>query len=162
MTESVFPNFAELLGPCIAQVPPTAFPRFLALLEQGAADRYRDWAGDIPEHVEVLLACAMREDRIADLVEHVWPIDDSVLEQLNGPLSAARDLYHGQFVGLSAWEQLAIQANAELQGATAWRTIAAGLTDQAVIAELERCAKLEEESSRELQRLIVRRVPPAG
>lgn len=160
MTAPPYPNFGELLGPCLAQVPAEALPRFLALLERGAAERYRTWAGDIPEHVEVFLACAMREDRIADLIEQCWPTTDSVRDQFDGPLIEAHRLYHGVFDGLSPWEQLDIQANAELQGAAAWRGIAGNLTDAVVIAELERCAKLEEESARELQRIITRRVPP--
>jgi hypothetical protein len=132
-------------------------PRFLALLERGAADRYRQWSREIPEHVEVLMACALREDDIADRVERIWPVADAVLEQMQTLLPQARDLYYGTFAGLSSWDQLSLQANAELQGAAAWRGISANLSDPAVVAELERCAMLEEESSRELQRIIVRR-----
>lgn len=157
MNDSPHPQFAELLGPCIAQVPTEAIPRFLALLERGAADRYRQWSREIPEHVEVLMACALREDDIADRIERVWPVADAVLEQMHTLLPQARDLYYGAFVGLSPWDQLSLQANAELQGAAAWRGIASSLSDPTVINELERCAVLEEESSRELQRIIVRR-----
>jgi hypothetical protein len=162
MNDSAHPQFAELLGSCLAQVPNAAIPRFLALLERGAADRYRQWSRDIPEHVEVLMACALREDDIADRVERVWPVADSVLEHMHTLLPQARDLYYGVFVGLSAWDQLSLQADAELQGAAAWRGIASSLSDPTVLAELERCAKLEEESSRELQRIIVRRPSNPG
>ena len=158
MTEQTFPDFGALLGPFIAQVPSDAIPRFLALLERGAAQRYREWSHEIPEHVEVLLACSIREDDIASRVERVWPIDDSVREQLDAALPAARDMYYSIFIGLSPWEQLAIQANAELQGAAAWRGLAMSQTDVVIIDELERCAQLEEESSRELIRIITRRV----
>lgn len=162
MTESPSPNFAALLGPYIAQVPTDAVPRFLALLERGAAERYREWAHEIPEHVEVLLACAVREDSIADRVERIWALDDSIREQLLGLLPQARTTYYEVFAGLSPWQQLAIQADAELQGAAAWRGIAANLSDPQIIAELERCSQLEEESARELHRIITRRVASPG
>jgi hypothetical protein len=161
MNELVFPDFAELLAPCIAQVPADAFPRFLALLERGAAQRYRGWARAIPEHVEVLMACAVREEKIAAIVEGSWPLADGAFEQFDAPLSRARELYSGIFVGLSPWQQLEVQANAELQGAAAWRGVAANVTDPALAASLERCAVLEEESARELHRIITRRMPRA-
>lgn len=161
MTEREFPNFGRLLAPVIGQLPAHAVPRFLALLERGAAQRYREWAVQVPEHAEVLLACAVREDEIADRVDQVWPIDDVALAQIEAPLPAARDLYYGAFHGMSPWEQLMVQADAELQGAAAWRSIAANHPDPNVCAELEHCALLEEESSRELQRIIMRR-PGAG
>ena len=161
MTTAEFPNFGRLLAPVIAQVPTHAVPRFLALLERGAAQRYREWAADIPEHAEVLLACAVREDEIADRIEQVWSIDDIALGRIEALLPDARDLYYGAFQGMPPWQQLMLQADAELQGAAAWRGIAANHTDPDVCAQLGHCALLEEESSRELQRIIMRR-PGAG
>lgn len=157
MTERESPNFGLLLSPIIARVPAHAVPRFLALLERGAAQRYREWAVVVPEHTGVLLACALREDEIADRVDQVWPIDDALLEELERLLPPARDLYYGAFEGMSPWAQLLVQADAELQGAAAWRGIAVHHPDPVVCAELERCSLLEEESSRELQRIIQRR-----
>ncbi len=157
MSERTAPNFGALLAPFIEQVPQQAMPRFLALLERGAAQRYREWAVEIPEHSEVLVACARREDEIADRVDAVWAIDASLHDQLNAPLPAARALYYSIFVGLDPWEQLDIQADAELQGAAAWRGIAANHSDARVVDELLHCARLEEESSRELLRIITRR-----
>lgn len=156
------PNFGSLLAPFIAQVPRAAMPRFLALLERGAAQRYREWAVEIPEHSEVLVACARREDEIADRIDAVWPIDASLHDQLHAPLPAARELYYSVFIGLDPWEQLDIQADAELQGARAWRAIAENHPDPHVVDELMHCARLEEESSRELVRIITRRARPTS
>ena len=50
------PNFAELLGPFIERIPEANRPAFLAALERGAAQRYRDWAEAAPEHAEGLFA----------------------------------------------------------------------------------------------------------
>ncbi len=66
MSEPDIPAFGALLAPYISQVPPEATPRFLALLERGAAARYREWAAMLPEHGDVLLSCAASEDEIAD------------------------------------------------------------------------------------------------
>ena len=57
MTDLVIPNFGQLLSPYISAVPAEAMPRFLALLERGAASRYRGWAEALPEHADVLLTC---------------------------------------------------------------------------------------------------------
>jgi len=154
MTELEYPNFGALLAPFIGQVPEERRPRFLALLERGAAERYRRWAEDLPDHAEGLLACAAREDEIADRVERVFAADDPALEHMRALLPGARDTYYGVFHGLSPWDQLRIQADAERQGANAWRSIAAGVTDGAVLAELRACSALEEESAAYLERLV--------
>jgi hypothetical protein len=44
MSDLVIPNFGALLGEFIGQVPTGTMPRFLALLERTAADRFRGWA----------------------------------------------------------------------------------------------------------------------
>jgi hypothetical protein len=63
----------------------------------------------------------------------------------------------GQFsVGANMWDQLRIQANAERQGAEAWRTIAADLSDQRIIGQLAACSALEEASADRLDALIAR------
>ena len=147
------PNFAVLLGPFIAEVPEDGRPRFLALLERGAAERYRGWARELPEHAEMLLACAAREDEIADRVEKLYPIAAALEKEIAQPLPRARDAYFGVFADLSIRDQLAIQASAERQGAAAWRGLASQHPDPASREELERCALLEETSANQLDAL---------
>ena len=75
------PNFPELLGPHIAAVPATAVPNFLARLERGAAQCYREWAPHYEgEGRAVILACAAREDEIADRVDRLFPVDSGDLQ----------------------------------------------------------------------------------
>jgi len=114
------PNFAVLLGPFIGEVPEEGRPRFLALLERGAAQRYRSWARELPEHAELLRACAEHEDEIAERVERLFPIEAELEKQVAQPLPRARDAYYDVFAGLPLLDQLAIQADAERQGAAAW------------------------------------------
>lgn len=153
------PRFGALLAPFISQVPPTTMPRFLALLERGAANRYREWASMLPDHAEVLLSCAASEDAIADLIEAAFSLDPSLSEAVAAPLPAALVAYRDAFAGLDVWDQLRVQANAERQGAQAWRTIAKQIDDASVLDALARCSALEEASADRLDELIASHAP---
>lgn len=148
------PNFAKLLGPFIEPIPESARPAFLARLERTAAERYRLWAGQAAALAGGLLACAAREDEIADRVERVLGADAAAREKIESSIEAARDSYYAVFAGKPLREQLRIQADAERQGANAWRLIAAGLGDAAVATELEACSDLEEQSAAHLEGLL--------
>ena len=118
------PNFGELLAPYIGSVPQDAVPAFLARLERTAAQRYRDWAQALPEHATGLLECAAREDDIATQVETVYPATaPEQVTAMDEALAPARDTYYDVFSRLSVPQQLAIQANAERQGANAWQNL---------------------------------------
>lgn len=154
MSDLEIPNFAVLLGAFMGEVPQEGLPYFLSLLERGAAERYRGWARELPEKAEALLACADREDEIADRVQKLFPIAAEIEKQVNQPLPAARNAYYDAFTGHPVLDQLRIQADAERQGAAAWRGIASQHTDTAVREELERCAQLEEASADQLDGLL--------
>lgn len=162
MAQLQIPNFGQLLSPYIGQVPPSIMPRFLALLERGAADRYREWATMLPAHAHALLQCAASEDEIADRVEAVFTLDDALRDELVAPLPGAKQTYYEAFNGMDVWDQLRVQANAERQGAQAWRNIAARMTDNRVIAELAACSALEEASADRLDALIASASEPAS
>jgi hypothetical protein len=159
VTDLSIPRFGELLGPYIARVAPETMPRFLALLERGAADRYRRWADQLPEHREGLLRCADSEDEIADHIDGAFDLDESLREQLVAPLPEALQTYYEVFAPLPIWDQLRIQADAERQGAAAWRGIASRHPDPAVIDVLETCSRLEEASADFLDELIASHAP---
>ena len=76
MTDFEIPNFGELLAEHRGAVPTEAYPYLVSQLERTAADRYRGWAEDLPEHAEGLLACDAREDEIAGRVESMFPPSD--------------------------------------------------------------------------------------
>lgn len=154
MTDVQIPNFGALLAPYIGQVGPALRPRFLALLERGAADRYRYWAELLPAHADGLLACAASEDEIADRIEGAFGIADADRAVVEAPLPGARDAYYAVFDGMDPWDQLRIQANAERQGANAWRSIADAVTDRSVLDALAACSALEEASADYLDGLI--------
>ena len=159
MPELVIPNFGQLLAPFIGKVPATAMPRFLALLERGAAARYREWATMLPQHADVLGVCAAAEDEIADRVEAVFVLDESLRAELEAPLPDAKRTYYDVFSGMDVWDQLRVQANAERQGAQAWRTIGQQIEDESVLTALARCSALEEASADRLDDLIATHAP---
>jgi hypothetical protein len=156
MTHPNTPNFGELLAPFIGQVDAAAVPNFLALLERGAADRYRLWAELVPEHGAGLLACAAREDEIADCADRLFPLAEELREHIQKPLPAAREAYYAVFADLEPQDQMAIQADAELQGAAAWRGMISDSSTSDMRAGLEYCAELEEISSAFLRGILAR------
>jgi hypothetical protein len=154
VTEVTVPNFGELLSPFISAVPEAAIPNFLALLERGAAERYRYWAEQLPQFREGLLRCSSSEDEIADIVEGLFPIDAQVAEDIKALMPAARDTYFKVFQDMPLADQLAIQAEAELQGALAWQAMLDNEVPDAIRAGLTRCSELEGESSAYLTSIV--------
>jgi hypothetical protein len=151
------PNFGELLGPAISSVPAEGTPTLLSGLERAAAGRYRAWAEALPEHADTLLACARREDEIAERVRGLFPVDPATREAVDKALPQAIEIYHRTFAPFAVLDQLYLQSEAELQGAQAWAGIAAGVEDASVKATLARCTQLEEESSRAVRALLASR-----
>lgn len=147
MTAVTIPNFGELLSPQISQVPENAIPNFLALLERGAAERYRRWAEQLPAFSAGLMACSESEDKIADIIESLFLIDADLAEEIQGPLPKARDIYFNVFEGIPLVDQLAIQADAELQGAEAWRAMLSDDLPAEINQGLKDCMVLERASS---------------
>ena len=154
MSKPIVPNFGELLGPYISAVPPQAVPNFLALLERGAAQRYRDWAEQLPNYSDGLLKCAEGEDEIANIIEAMFLIDDEMAQEIQKPLPDARDTYYQVFEQYSLADQLAIQADAELQGANAWRNMLSNDNPVQIQEGLLKCIDLEESSSKYLYSII--------
>jgi rubrerythrin len=149
------PDFGALLAPHIGSVPERALPAFLARLERTAADRYRIWAEAVPEHAEGLLECAAREDDIADRVEALFPATEpEEIAAMDKAIVPAKDTYYAAFAELSPIEQITIQANAERQGAAAWRGMLENQTNADIRAGLERCAQIEEASADYLDALL--------
>ena len=152
MADVTIPNFGELLAEHLGGVDPDALPYLLSRLERAAADRYRKWARDLPEHEEGLLACAAREDEIADRAEAMFPPTEAHRRQVEAMIGSARAAYYAVFEGHSPIEQMTIQAGAERQGSGAWQGLAATHPDQA--DALDALAALEVDSALYLDELL--------
>ncbi len=154
MGEIEVPNLAVLLARHIAPVAEAARPAILAGLERGAAGRYRDWASRAQSSSPGLLACAKREEEIAERIDRLFPVSPGDQIDVEAALSAAKATYLSLFDGLSLRDQLTIQAGAERQGADAWRSIASQQKDSAVSDELTICVGLEEQTADFLDSLL--------
>ena len=84
------PNFGELLSEHLSGVPQDAYPYLLSQLERTAAERYRAWADEVPEHREGIMSCSDREDEIADRVEAMFPPSDEHRELVAGIIPNAK------------------------------------------------------------------------
>jgi siderophore synthetase component len=153
-TPPAVPQFGALLRSHITSVHDAARPAFLSGLERSAAARYREWSAAAPEHAEVLLECAAREDEIAELVAALFPIDTDMQQAVDEALPAAVAVYYDVFAPYSVLDQLYLQSEAELQGAQAWVGIAAGADDPATREVLARCTALEQESAAAVKALL--------
>ena len=156
MTDSTsdVPQFGALLGEYIGAVPQASRPRFLARLERGAADRYRGWAAALPDHAEVLLECASREEQIAIRVDALYPAIPSELAAIEEALPGAIETYYEVFDGLPVQRQLALQAAAERQGSQAWQGLQHAELPAAHTAELDALTVMELESAEQVEALL--------
>lgn len=149
------PDFGQLLATHIGKIPESSQPAFLSHLERTAADRYRHWAEQLPEHAGLLLDCAQREDEIAARVKSMLPAESDADQQLiDSEIDSARATYYEVFSGHTVWEQLYLQSKAERQGAAAWRAYAENPGYHSLAEELEACARIEEASADALDQLL--------
>ncbi len=152
MTDLTIPNFGELLADHLGGVDPEALPYLLSRLERTAAARYREWAAQVPDHREGLLACAAREDEIADRAEALFPPTADHRRQVEAMIGPAKDAYYAVFEGHTPVAQMTIQAGAERQGAGAWQNLAETYPEHA--ESLAEMSALETESARYLDELL--------
>lgn len=154
-TTRELPNVAAILGPVLARVSPADQPLLLAMAERMAAERYRRWADEVDDAgVRAgLIACAAREDEIADRVESVFPDATAVQQRIAAALPDLPAINRDLFAGRPLAEQFAIQAAGERAGAATWRALAAARPDAAGREAFLACAPLEEASAVFLERL---------
>lgn len=131
MKQIEIPKFGELLAEHLGGVPAEAYPYLLSQLERTAADRYRQWAEEVPSHRDGILQCAAREDEIADRVEALFPPADAHRALVAEIIPKAKATYYSAFEPYTPVEQMTIQANAERQGANAWQTMKAAYPEHA-------------------------------
>ncbi len=156
MNKKPLPDIAAMLGQLIGGVPQALQPRFLALLERAAGDRYEIWAKELPEHAAGLLACRGREIEIAKTAERIFPLNAEAKANLDAPFASARETYLAVLAELSPRDQLTLQSNGERAGGGAWRAFAATVSDPRARADLEHSALLEEANAAYLDSVVAR------
>jgi hypothetical protein len=148
-TTRELPDVPAILGALVARVAQAEQPLFLAIAERMAAERYRGWADhvDDPDVRAGLIACAAREDEIADRVEAVFPDPAAVQQRLLAAFPELPQLNRDVFAGRPLADQFAIQASGERVGAATWRAFAGAWPDAAAREAFLACAPLEEASA---------------
>jgi hypothetical protein len=155
MSATELPNIARIVGALLERVDARERPLLIALAERVAAGRYRRWAQEASGPARRgLLACAEREETIADRVEALYPDAAAVREKLHSNHPELEEAYHALFAGRPLAEQFAIQAAGEHAGAGAWRAFAEQADGDAARRTLLACAELEEESATYLESLL--------
>jgi hypothetical protein len=149
------PNLVEILGAVLQRVPREHQPLLIALAERLAADRYRGWAKEpsLAAYEAELLACAAREERIAGLVESLYPDAARIQADIAAANPDLEEINRSLFASGSVPRQLAIQAQGERLGAATWRSLARE-ADEARKQLLLTCAELEEESALLLEQML--------
>ncbi len=155
MTASELPSIANLLGSVLQRVAAPHRPLFIALAERLAAERYRRWARDASAPARRdLLACAAREDTIADRVAALYPDAATLQQSLRADHPELDEVNEAVFAGRPLAEQFAIQAAGERAGAAAWRSFAAQTDDDGARGTFLACAELEEQSATCLESIL--------
>jgi hypothetical protein len=151
-------NFVDRIRPLVGTRPRGEQLFVAALLENGAAARYREWAvgqAARPELAEGLRLCAEREDEVASTVRRRFA--DEIRQPADlAPLLAAIQKEVAAVFGDSGFEeQAAIQASAERGGEQLWKDLAAEERDPSLRATLLHCASLEAASAGFLETQVV-------
>lgn len=146
------PNVAEILGALLARVPEAQRPLLVALAERLASERYRGWAALVaPERRAGLLACAEREERIAERVESLHAGAASEQQRILAANPDLLEINRSVFAGRPLEDQLAIQAQGERAGAALWRALAKVAADAHAKQTYLECAALEEKNAVHLE-----------
>ena len=155
MTTRELPSIASIIGSVLQRVAAPERPLFIAMAERLAAERYRRWAKDAsgPARGD-LLACAAREDAIADRVAALYPDAEALQQRLRADHPEIDEVNESIFAGRSLEQQFAIQAAGERAGAAAWRSFAAETGDAAARETFLACAGLEEDSAAYLESVL--------
>lgn len=152
---SNLPDVAAVLAPILERVPREQQPLFVAIAERMAAERYRGWAAEVGDeaHRSQLLACAGREEEIADRIEALYPDAAAVQREMLAANPDVEEINRGLFSDRPLNEQWTLQARGERLGAATWRAFARethGTIREAFLA----CALLEEESAAVLETIL--------
>ena len=151
------PDIGTIVRGALERVEPRLHPLFIALAERLAAERYRGWATEADASARSgLLACAEREDQIADRIAALYPDAATLQAKLRADHPEIGEMADTIFAGRPLAQQFAIQAAGERAGADAWRLFAAGAPNDAARRTLLACAELEEASAVYLESLLAK------
>ena len=154
--ESALPNLGGVFASVLQRVAEPHRPLLIAIAERLAAERYRGWAKEatLSDHAAQLLACARREEEIAERVEALFPRASAIqLEMLEKNPDFA-EINWSVFAGRPLNEQYRIQAQGERLGAATWRALARKEESRVAREVFLACAELEQASALVLEAIL--------
>jgi len=149
--EAKLPDLIAILGtPIFDQCAPDEQRILLAVLERLAAEHYVRWADGLsdPSQKQGFLACAAREESIADVVEGLEPRARQIAQDLWARFPHMRTLYAETMQKLDRTEQWTVQSAGEHGGAELLRSFAEAEQNPDRRAKLLACSAKDEENSR--------------
>ena len=148
-------SIAGAFEPLLPLVSEAEVPMVVAIIERIAAGKYRAWAEQSEDDIERdgLLACALREDEIANFIESLQPDPQGMIASLRERIPDFEERYDAVMADLSRTEQLRVQAEGEM-GGSGYMSLFAEAAAGAVAARFESLAMLEEANAKYLSRLI--------
>ena len=154
-TTRQLPDIAEILGTLLQRAPEAEQPLLLALAERVAADMYRDWANQVghEKRKALLLACAAREEQIANGAEALYPTAASIQRDLVARIPDLKGI-RSLFDPLPLDDQFRLLANGERAGGSAWRAYAEKAADAKMRQVFSTFAPLEEANAACLESIL--------
>jgi hypothetical protein len=154
--QSALPNLGGVFARVLQRVPEEQQPLLIAIAERLAAERYRGWAKEPSqaEHADQLLACARREEEIAERVEALFPGAAAIQRDMLAKNPDFLDIPRKVFGGFSVLEQFRIQAQGERLGAATWRQLARKEESRVARQVYLACAELEQASALVLEAFL--------
>jgi hypothetical protein len=155
-TKPELPDLGELVGRVLQRVAKSERPLLIAIAERLAAERYRGWADEpaLSAHWGELLACARREEEIAERVEALFPGAAAIQSDILAKNPDLQELNRSLFASRPLLQQLRIQARGERLGASTWRAFARDEERATVRETFLACAELEEASALVLESIL--------
>jgi hypothetical protein len=156
--QPALPDLGQIVGAVLSRVPAPQRPLLIALAERMAAERYRGWAAQPPLAASraELLACAGREEEIAERVEALTPGAAQIQKQL-AEENPELETQTREIFARPLFEQLRVQAAGERLGAATWRRFAELAESEPARQTFLACAPLEEASAAVLERILAAR-----
>jgi hypothetical protein len=160
--ESDLPNVGEILGRVLQRVPMSEQPLLIAAAERLAATRYRGWASAAsdPTQRSQLMACADREEEIAQRIEALFPNAAATQREILANNPGVEDINRSLFADRPLHQQFKIQAQGERLGAATWRAFAQHAQSPLAAQTFQACAELEEASALVLEAILGEQIPP--
>ena len=151
--QSALPNLGGIFARVLQRVPEDHQPLLIAIAERLAADRYRGWAREPSQaaHAELLLACARREEEIAERVEGLFPGAGAIQRDMLAKNPDFLEIPRKVFDGLPVLQQFRLQAQGERLGAATWRSLARKEESPVARETYLACAELEQASASVLE-----------